>query len=235
MSGPLPSTRTPPDYDHGPGHHPVGTDNAIKIHNVSADTVDYILDLEGWYQNFQTPTISCPGPYMAGSWTMTLPTQPIDCTVHVSATGDPAGELDLSVNGGSELFEPLPDTSAGVYPIEIPAVEGWYDIAATANFSNGIETELRYSFGIWNGAPSATLGAIQQANAAEFENLTTTSTSSAEPVAVDAKSADDNNSLTVATDPAVGLTLATGSVSSADRDDGSTDTVPRGERWYSAS
>lgn len=28
---------------------PVGTDNAIKIHNVSTDTVDYILDLQGWY------------------------------------------------------------------------------------------------------------------------------------------------------------------------------------------
>lgn len=30
---------------------PVGLDGAIEIHNVSADTVDYIVDLEGFYQN----------------------------------------------------------------------------------------------------------------------------------------------------------------------------------------
>lgn len=27
----------------------VGADNAIKIHNVSTDTVDYIIDMQGWY------------------------------------------------------------------------------------------------------------------------------------------------------------------------------------------
>jgi hypothetical protein len=135
---------------------PAGTDNAIKIHNISADTVDYILDLEGWYQGIQTPTISCPTPYSNASWDSTLPDQPVSCTVTAYPTpADPASMLNITVDG--ESWDPIPVQSSGPTPETVLVGDpGQHTIdAAVSSSVFGVVSAPEYvlGFGDWAAAP----------------------------------------------------------------------------------
>lgn len=206
---------------------PVGVDNAIKIHNVSTDTVDYILDLNGWYTAVPVPTITCPQPYQRGSWTQVLPTQPIACTVHLPATGDPDGTLIININLKDSIEQPLPVTNSLDYPLSIPAVSGWYDIGVEANYSNGISTSTHYAFGLRDGVPSSLVAAIQKVSPDSFQDVTTATTSSTGAVAVQTTTSDSaEGSATVSTSANTGVTLTQDAQTTTDPADGSTITTP---------
>ncbi|MCZ2404395.1 DUF2599 domain-containing protein [Paenarthrobacter sp. Z7-10] len=206
---------------------PVGiSDGAVQIHNVSPDTVDYIVDLEGWY-TAPTPTVTCPQPYQAGSWTTTVPTVAVTCWVHLPTTEDPEGTLDININLGAVDEQQLPANGTLDYPITVPPTAGWYDIGVTANYSSGVSTETHYSFGLEAGSPSAAISAIQRANPAAFENVANASTTSTGAIAVQTTVPDAlGGSASVSTNPSTGVTLSQEEQTTTDPFDGSTSTIP---------
>ncbi len=77
----------------------VGADNGIQIHNVSADTVDYIVDLEGWYVHNATLSVSCKAPYQNGAWVSARANGDINCIVTSNRAPSDNETIQLDDNG----------------------------------------------------------------------------------------------------------------------------------------
>ena len=156
---------------------PIGADGSIDLHNVSSDTVDFILDLEGWYAT-ATPIVSCPSPYTYHSWTTTIPAAPVSCTITVpAAAGD---TLTYSVDDADEVSTVLSGTGPTSIAVSVDAVGGEHVITATHADATGNELSTRYAFtlGDWRDASWAGLPA-------------NTGTASTTPVLVAAIDAND--------------------------------------------
>ncbi len=137
---------------------PVGADNAIKIHNVSTDTVDYILDLNGWYTKMPTVALSCPTPFVGEAWTEgTTPTM-VDCTL--AATNPYASPLTVFVTYDGEPYVPytVPAKASVTPAISIPAQGGNHVLTAETETPNGepVVTSYEFSVGDWSTAPWTT-------------------------------------------------------------------------------
>lgn len=136
---------------------PVGTDNAIKIHNVSADTVDFILDLNGWYTKMPTVAFSCPTPFVGESWTEgTTPTM-VNCTL--TATNPYASPLTVFVayDDDSESYGPytVPAKASVTPAISIPAHGGAHVLTAETETPDEepVVTSYEFTVGDWSTAP----------------------------------------------------------------------------------
>jgi len=205
---------------------PVGTDGSIDIHNVSADAVDYVVDMQGWYAIPPRPAVSCPNTYTANGWAHAIPTAAVTCTVQVADTGDSDGSLTISVDGEGNQYQ-LPAMGTLQQSVQVPAAWGWHQVQATANYSDGTTGSASFSFGLESGTPSALLQALQSAAPEAFMNLTTGTTSSTGPIAVESSTADSSVTTTqVATDPSNGITVATDAQTQTDPDTGQTTTTP---------
>ncbi|MFE5837295.1 hypothetical protein [Arthrobacter sp. NPDC056493] len=133
---------------------PVGSDNAIKIHNVSTDTVDYILDLNGWYTKMPTVAFSCPTPFVGASWTEgTTPTM-VDCTL--AATNPYGSPLSVSVayDGTSYGLYSVPARSSISPAIAVPAHTGEHVISAETTTPIGEQVMTTYEFAVGNWSTS---------------------------------------------------------------------------------
>ncbi|MDP4332423.1 DUF2599 domain-containing protein [Curtobacterium sp. A7_M15] len=204
---------------------PLGANGKIALRN-AAEATNYVVDVQGWYINPAAPTISCPQPYAAGSWTNALPNSNIACTVHMAATGDDSGTLDVTINGENTVETMLSSTTDTTYTATVPAVDGWYDITATSNYAGNVGVDTHYEFGLNHGTPSAALQAVERANPEGFENLATdaatTSTFAASTTVGDAVA----GAATIANTPSGGVTVASDAQSTTDPDTGDTTTIP---------
>lgn len=108
---------------------PLGANGKIALRN-AAKATNYVVDVQGWYTNPQTPKISCPAAYAAGSWTAAIPDSAISCTI----TGPLAAETDdavLITLDGEEL-DPvgLSATATTMTDVEVAAVQGAHTLKA---------------------------------------------------------------------------------------------------------
>lgn len=207
---------------------PVGADGAIQIHNISADTVNFVLDLEGYYSPPPpppAPSITCPAPYANGTWTDTLPTGPISCTI--TAAPSPLGNatVRVGVNGqviGGDLQRSL--TQSVSKQISIPNASGWYQVTAVGAFGDFADKPVTYSFGLNDGTPSSNIATIRKADPTVFTNVATTATTG--PGVAAAQATSDGASVSIPTAPTDGITLNTPSQTITDAGTGGTSTVP---------
>lgn len=143
----------------------VGTNGAIKIRNNSADTTDFVIDLQGWYSNPQAPSISCPQPYASGAWGAPASDSSVACTV-TAGPAEGSGELlTAMVDSYAVSNAPLSDSDSTTITVSIPATAGEHTIYATRDQSSGDPTPNSYRF---------------------FVGDWTTNTFAAQPVEVDA-------------------------------------------------
>ncbi|WP_156138661.1 beta strand repeat-containing protein [Microbacterium mangrovi] len=128
---------------------PVGTDGAIKIHNIGSATVDYVLDLQGWYSSPPKPVISCPDPYSPRSWTKAIPVSPISCTITASGTAD--STLTYTVDDGDDVVVSLSGVAPTSVAFSVDAVGG--DHVITASYGDGTDLNLSadytFTLGDW--------------------------------------------------------------------------------------
>jgi len=204
----------------------LGTNGAIDIYNNSADQVDFVIDVEGWYSNPIAPTISCPAAYARGSWTNALPSVAITCTVSMPNVGDPDGLLNFSLNGddGSEVA--LSATAATNASVQVPAAAGWYDIEAESEYGSGLTGTASYQFGLNDGAPSALIASIEAANPSEFENVARDVTTTTAVAASTTVGDDVEATGTVQTSAADGVNIASTEQSYTDEDTGEVTVIP---------
>lgn len=133
---------------------PVGTDNAIKIHNVSTDTGDYILDLNGWYTKMPTVEVTCPQPFVSESWTEgTTPTM-VNCKL--AATNPYGTPLSVDVTYDDTSYGPytVPAKSSISPALAIPAQGGGHSISAETETPDGepVVTSYEFTVGDWTTA-----------------------------------------------------------------------------------
>jgi len=134
---------------------PVGTDNAIKIHNVSTDTVDYILDLNGWYTKMPTVEVACPKPFVSESWTEGTTPTTVNCTL--AATNPYGSPLTVYATYDETSYGPytVPAKSSIKPVLLIPAQGGGHVITAETETPEGepVIASYEFSVGDWSTAP----------------------------------------------------------------------------------
>lgn len=205
---------------------PIGTNGKIDLGNYGNDSTDFQIELQGWYINPVAPTISCPSAYKPHTWTNSLPSSAITCTISMPFTGDDDGTLSVVVNGTDGTDATLNGSSATTSTVQIPAQAGWYDIYAGVQYSAGTSGSSDYQFGLNATAPSALLATVEAANPQEFENVATDATTSA-AVAASASATDEiDGTATVNTSAADGVQIVSNEQTSTDPDSGKTTDIP---------
>jgi hypothetical protein len=203
---------------------PPGSNGKISLANV-ADATDYVIDVQGWYINPVAPTISCPSPYSSGTWTQVVPADDVICTVSMPNTGDADGVITTNVNDGDSTESAMSGTAATSVSVTVPAIAGWYVIDAESSYSNGDGGESTYGFGIEDGAPSAAVAAIQNADPTEFEGVAQVATTATGQIAVQTTDEATGATGTISTNPGTGITVAT-TGDATDVDTGSVSSAP---------
>lgn len=140
----------------------LGADGGINIQNSYGGSLDVIVDVEGWYSNPQVPSISCPQPYLAQSWTTAIPTAPITCLIS-AAPADGSGEvLSYSVDGDDGMDAVLSASDNTTVAVTVPAIGGEHVIQASRTDSAGKAIAAgiyQFTFGDWTRAVLAGLPA----------------------------------------------------------------------------
>ncbi|WP_146245086.1 hypothetical protein [Curtobacterium sp. MCLR17_045] len=152
---------------------PLGANGKISLHN-SAKATDYVVDVQGWYANPQAPTISCPAQYANGSWVDSLPASPVSCTVSAPAALSSDATLFTLVDGDSSQEYPLSPSGKTTVATPVTAAAGWHTVDAIVMQSDGSSFTESIAFGLNDGAPSATVRAIEAANPEVFLGLSPT-------------------------------------------------------------
>ena len=133
---------------------PVGSDNAIKIHNLSTDTVDIILDLNGWYTKMPTVGLACPTPFVGENWTEGTTPTTVDCTL--AATNPYGSSLTVSVayDGTSHGLYTVPAKSSISPALAVPAHTGEHVISAETTTPAGEQVMTSYDFAVGDWSTS---------------------------------------------------------------------------------
>jgi RHS repeat-associated protein len=101
-----------------------------------------------------TPSVSCPG-YAMDSWTDTVPSSAVSCTVSVAAPAygqSPTSELDVQVDGGAVTPTVVTVGSSGTASASVPDTPGPHSVSATAVAPSGTSAETFYEFGYGGAA-----------------------------------------------------------------------------------
>lgn len=128
----------------------LGANGKINLANVAAAT-NYVIDVQGWYVSPQSPTISCPEPYTAGSWTHTVPSTDVTCTVGLPPASASNTGYAISIDGDQVELGDLADTSASI-GVTIPAFGGTHTIGAevdVAGTNNTRAASYQFTLGDW--------------------------------------------------------------------------------------
>ncbi|MFB9665749.1 hypothetical protein HP467_01955 [Curtobacterium albidum] len=131
---------------------PLGANGKVALNNV-ADWTDYVIDVQGWYSNPMAPRITCPG-YAAGSWTATMPTDDIACSITAPAMSESDETIVPSIDGGALDPTPLNDSGETTISVSIPASAGTHTLTAqlkAASWGNAAPTSA-YGFGLGDWA-----------------------------------------------------------------------------------
>lgn len=135
----------------------LGADGGIDLQNSSPGSIDYVVDVEGWYHapDLATPTVSCPAPYSNGSVASSVPTSAVSCTVSVANNGygSTNGYLDTYLDGVELTAAPFSSGGTTSQTVSVPAQGGTHSISTTADSSYGAESDAA-SYGFTIPGPS---------------------------------------------------------------------------------
>ncbi|MBT2502891.1 hypothetical protein [Curtobacterium sp. ISL-83] len=152
---------------------PLGANGKISLRN-AAQATNYVVDVQGWYADPQAPKISCPAQYANGAWVDTLPASAVSCSVSAPAALSSDATLFTLVDGDSSQEYPLSPSSTTHVATSGPASAGWHTVDAIIMQSDGSTSTESIAFGLNDGAPSATVRAIEAANPEVFLGLSPT-------------------------------------------------------------
>ncbi|HEX4057306.1 MAG TPA: hypothetical protein VHX87_03195, partial [Galbitalea sp.] len=134
---------------------PLGADGGITIQNQSSGTIDYVVDIEGWYSGIGAPIISCPSGIADGSWNLVPPSAAFNCTV----VGPPAlsgqGTMSVSVDGGASTDLTLSATGSTTSLVPFAAGAGAHNIqvlVSGAATGPGAASTYAFGSGLWPNA-----------------------------------------------------------------------------------
>lgn len=184
---------------------PLGADGGIILQNTSQGTADMVLDVEGWYLGVAQPSVACDGGYSDNSWSSSLPMAPVSCTVSVTTLVN--STLTATVDGvdGDPVSVGYGTTTITVI---VPPVAGYHQIWATVVNADGSSAIAGYSFGLSDGAPSATIQAIQNAAPFVLSNLANNQAITGTGGSTAISASTDTTSVTVPTQPTGQVTVS---------------------------
>lgn len=172
---------------------PIGANGKISLHNIGNGATNFLIDVQGWYANPQAPTISCPSPYLAGSWATAVPSADIMCTVVTPTESSSGQQLAVTLDGDLDSLNDLSESGTTTTSVAVPAHGGVHTISVEVDTASGaFITANIYSFGLgdWSlksltpapadGAETNTAGSLSVAPAddtfgpdAQFHNVIT--------------------------------------------------------------
>lgn len=109
------------------------------------------------------PTITCPG-YANGSWTDTIPSANVSCTVSVGTSGgaNAATSLTYQVDATTAVTKTLTLGSGGSFTVSVPRTSGSHKITAkTAQVSGKISATQSYAFGYGTAAFTSSVEGVK--------------------------------------------------------------------------
>ncbi len=133
---------------------PLGANGKVSLNNV-ADATNYVFDVQGWYANPTTPTISCPDPYSAGAWLAEVPASPVTCTVVTSPALTSGENLVVRVDDADPVVVAVSETTTTQTSVQIPALRGTHSIVADRVSDDGTvtgDTSYEVTLGNWTSA-----------------------------------------------------------------------------------
>lgn len=133
---------------------PLGANGKISLYNNGTAT-EYVIDVQGWYSNPSAPVISCPNPYGAGSWTKTLPSSAITCSVLAPLASSSADVVRVTLDDEDYQSVNLSSSSKTAVSVSVEPDGGRHEIQAVV-VSNGSVSPNKnsYSFGLGDWAKS---------------------------------------------------------------------------------
>ncbi|TPG07136.1 hypothetical protein EAH85_10495 [Curtobacterium flaccumfaciens] len=176
---------------------PLGSSGKISLQNV-ADATNYVVDVQGWYTNPVAPMIACPSPYAAGSWTTTIPSSDIMCTVTAPPAADSESALGITVDGNSLDEIALDAGTKTNQPVAVPATGGEHTLLATVTLGDGSTASNAYVFSLGDWASGAFVSSPATGGTGYAEGVLAIA-----PANADAFGSDASFKFTVSTDPDV--------------------------------
>lgn len=134
---------------------PIGTDGAIILANSSAGAVNFIVEVEGWFEGIAAPTISCPNGIQDGTWEAEPPTDDFVCRITAPPAPSGTGYFTYAVDGVATEYVDLSATDPTAVDVVVPAGAADHHIRAVvyadaASPSN--QSDVSFGFGEWEDA-----------------------------------------------------------------------------------
>ncbi len=127
---------------------PLGIDGGINLQNSSTVPVNFVVDIEGWFQGPGIATVSCPNSVHDGGWDAVPPTSSFLCEVTAPAAPTGAGVLSLSVDQETLADVNLSPTAPTVTTVTIPAGAAAHSIGMSVYPDlTGPSDDSAFSFG----------------------------------------------------------------------------------------
>ena len=129
----------------------LGANGKINLNNV-ADATNYVIDVQGWYTDPKQPKVSCQG-YVSGSWTSTIPTAPVSCSVSAAPASSSEDQLVIDADGDDAIAYDRSDSAMSV-AVSIANEPGTHVIYATSSSPGSPDKQVRFEFGFgdWRSA-----------------------------------------------------------------------------------
>ena len=128
---------------------PLGANGKISLNNV-ANPTHYLIDVQGWYADPASPTVTCDNGAAAGSWGTAQHSaeDPVVCTITAPAATESGQSLGVTANGmpigEAMLYEAGPTTLT----VPVPPISGAVTIRAAAFSDAGESRSTEYAFGL---------------------------------------------------------------------------------------
>lgn len=127
---------------------PVSAAGKISLYN-RGDPTHYVIDVQGWYATPLAPNVWCPNPYSSGSWTATMPTDEVKCTILTAPATSSTSTLTIAVDGDLADTVDLKASGSTVQYALVAPVAGLHSISATVKTEpNDPGRTTKYSFGL---------------------------------------------------------------------------------------
>jgi hypothetical protein len=133
---------------------PLGANGKINLHNIGVGATNFVIDVQGWYTNPASPSISCDKPYADGTWTATIPTDAIKCSVTAPAASQTGETADITVDGDdlSDTPADLSSSSATTTTLTVDPTGGEHVVAVEVDDADGnavSAASYRFVLGDW--------------------------------------------------------------------------------------
>ena len=142
---------------------PLGKNGKISLANV-ADATNYVVDVQGWYTNPTSPSITCDKPYADGTWNATIPASTINCSATVPAASQTGETANITVDGDdlSDTPATLSSSSSTTTQLTIDPTGGEHVVGVEIDDADGnpvASASYRFELGDWTKSAWAGLPA----------------------------------------------------------------------------